>query len=368
MTTTLSTDYNDWLQDLMVRRRVILRRKDDRPTETVDPDAIVSTVPQIWVDQPTKDDCGRRRALRMETDGLLLILRTSIRKDPLTPDLGEIVASTVKNRLGESLPASIFEAGSRIVRLAFDPGSTCLFPSDETGAVARSFFRALLEVPIEAILATDVEPTLGARVRQRVHAVLSLPCASDRHVLLDELRILEHLAEGRLPVPEALQHRLQSIKARIDKAPGETRSPDVPESELERQVASLARLVRARACARLAIGEGVIEGIVNPSTEGLPSGRAGFEFRIVVGTGGSDSGLMIAPLSKDPQTRWRGCCLGAGESILQALRRSRDLCGLVDFALNYVETNQIFAHRAPRRSSLEPDRTGTEREAGHSAA
>ncbi len=338
----------EWFHHLMPRHRVILRQGIGDPGEAWNPTAIRSRIPEIWVDYPSPEKfTGRRRKLMVEADGKFVAIRSRIHPPIPDPASRNILTGYARDRLGRSVPVWEADRASRTIRVLVDFMRGPIV--DNTFGIHPGEFllKQIVEKPVTILLAGETKPFVGSRVRFQLTRLLCRTPFDSRKHLREELAYLRMLRPRNVTLPVPLSQHMQNIARRLEEDYPAPVPDKVPDELVDRQLSMLCRLVGKRACSELRLEDDKISGVVNPATDGRFQARAPLEFFLAIDAEFFRPCLYVSGYAPGKAQRRYPRCLGGGEMILLHHFRARDLYGMVDTVLNYIDTNRVGMYRRP---------------------
>ena len=343
--------FETWLQDFMVRHRIAVRQGETwmQPAES---ESIVSRVPDVVLDQPAEGILARRRIFEFGSGDRKALFRAHIGQEEIGGSWN--VVTSVKDRRGVQVHAAIADPGRRVVRLLVDLRSVRPMPLADAGGMIETLAGALVGEPVRSMLQLDGEARVGSNVRARIAKFIADQPGEEAELLRGELSFLEQLVDDCPAVPAGMRRRIDGLRERIKVLAETAPAPEVPEGRVERELGALCRLVEKRTCSFIRLGNGEVAGIANPAPEGSPRGRVAVGFHLRYCTLRGRSILHLEPLVPGDRERWGPVCLGCGDAILIGLLVERDLYGIVDFLMNFIDTNRIGALPSPVRRLVQP--------------
>ncbi|MHC4140624.1 MAG: hypothetical protein ACYSUF_01665 [Planctomycetota bacterium] len=331
----LLESWNEHRDRLMSARRLMLRHGGDGLNVTRDPAAIVSPVPDVDIDAGQDRFAGRRTRIRLERGDEHVTLLARHRPLPEAPGRPwMLVQWGTKGARHRRIPVSCVDGRTRTVHLLVDL-STASVPDGNGPDAAGLLVEALLDEPVQALLADEGEPSVGSKVARQIRALLADRALHDRDILKKEILRLEGFrsVSGLLPT---LSRRLETMRDAL-RAP---RSRKIPEQDVLLEILRLKQLVASRTCAGLCFDRGEISGLLNPRSLGRCQLRP-IMFRLRLHRADLRQGLNFWDPQKPARAGRHSVCLGAADFVLRKLYHAGDLYGMVDTVLNFVETNRI---------------------------
>ena len=212
---------------------------------------------------------------------------------------------------------------------------------DPSEAVAEALVGPLLD----EILAdgAGTPPRVGDAVAGNLAKLVQGNAEGRRKVARRDLEMLERFArEG--PLTPDIEEHLRMLR-QIAEEPAEERESDP--AAVVREVERLRQLVADRAVTVLRVGEKELTGLLSPAPRDPDTHFRPLVFRL------EPTVMWGAALRLWDATHERGVgfapCLGEAVPVLARHCRDRDVDGLVDTVLNFVETNRVgLARRRPR--------------------
>ena len=347
------------LDSLMATHRVALLGHAENLVPPDDPATIVASIPAVRVRNGSDIYTGRRQRLRLVNGSAEATILARTRSLPATVVDSRCVVQCATNRFGRAVPVSCLDLRTQTLDLLVDlNGATVVKAAPDTDP-ARLIVEQIYGTPLATLMRDPTPPRVGPSVHRRVRTVLEQIHTQGRERIQQELGALEGAALAD-SLPTALIRRMANLRTWLGRteAPESTGKLDGPEesapvtsAQVDLEVSRLVRLVTSRACGAIRIAETAITCLVNARMVGRRAARPVL-FRLDLQRPVTRATVLFwNPLR--PTRQGAAPCLGRGEYYLHQIRESRDLYGMVDLVLNYLETNQIgmvsrIRHRTTR--------------------
>jgi hypothetical protein len=312
--------------------RVALLEDPSGAQVTRDPVSITSSVPYIRLEPgPEGEFRPRRKKLSIEgPDGSVTFI-APWRAAPPDVDDGALVAHATDARGGE-VPVSVADPRTGTIRLLVHVERIELVESDATSAW-RVLVEAVFGAGMEHIVRNGGAPVVGRAVPQRVCELLGRRNPGAARLVQRRLAMLRGEYAGRA-IPAEMRPEVALLEAAVKRRRVD---PRVGLHETER----LRRLVENRVVGSLRVEPPQIVGLLNPRRLHESGGLRALNFALRPARAARPPALTVWPPGY-PQPPADALCLGPrASSMFAEMERASDVYGLVDFVVNFVETNGL---------------------------
>ena len=334
----LQRDMRTELDRLMVTLRMTLLGHDQTLVRPDDRAAIVAGVPAVHIATDSAGYSIRRQRLRFTDGSARITVLARTRPVPQEVAGRRCLIQTALNRFGRPVPVSCMDLDRGTLHVLVDlSGARAVAGAPGTNAAGGIVGKVYRE-PVVSLLREAGGPRVGTKVATVAHSILDSHHRNRRILVGEELSALESLA-GTGILPTSLARRIEALKQWLGSDRPHCEATPVTAEQAELEVSRMANLVSSRACGYIRLSGKEITGLVNPRTCGRHAFRPVL-FRLSLTPSTSAPTLRLwNPLR--PDSRGDTPCLGQGDRYLGEFQATRDLYGMVDLILNYLETNRI---------------------------